>query len=164
MLLSLDRRALVTDPEPVRRSAPVIGTTILVVAALCVAGCGSGTARPKASATGAADLALRKCFRARGYAISPESAQARGTAPRRFEFVTVWNLVKPVSISFALTISKTTRAAEAAAVWVRGENAKLGRGAVLAPVVRFGKVDVLWTAEPRPQDARTVYGCLRPSA
>jgi len=45
-------------------------------------------------------------------------------------------------------------------VWTRGLNKRLGKGVVAAPVVRFGRIDVLWTAEP---NARDVGGCTAAS-
>jgi hypothetical protein len=106
-------------------------------------------------------MPLRQCFRRRGYGVTPDSASALKTAPRRFEFVTVWNLVNPDRVALAVAISRSESGAKQAAVWTRKLNAKLGKGAVKAPVVRFGKVDVLWTDEPDPPDKANIYGCVR---
>jgi hypothetical protein len=104
---------------------------------------------------------LRRCFRRRGYRVTPDSAAALKTAPRRFEFVTVWNLVNPNRLALAVTISRSTAGAKRAAVWTRKLNNKIGKGAVKAPVVQFGKIDVLWTDEPDPPDRTNIYGCVR---
>jgi hypothetical protein len=104
---------------------------------------------------------MRLCLRHHGYAISPEAASVRGSAPRRFEFQSVWNVLNPNRVALAITISRTTTGAKRAAAWTRQSNAKLGKGAVRAPVVRFGRVDVLWTADPGPADKNDVYGCVR---
>jgi hypothetical protein len=111
---------------------------------------------------------MRLCLRHHGYEVSPESASVRGTAPRRFEFVAIWQLLNADPslrrVSLALTISKSAAGAARAAAWTRRENAKLGKGVVHAPVARFGRIDVLWTAEPGRADARDIYGCVRPAS
>jgi hypothetical protein len=101
------------------------------------------------------------CLRTHGYAVSPESRAVLGTAPRRFNFVAVWNVVHPSRVAFAMTFSRDVAGAQRAAVWTRGENAKAGRGVVIAPVSRIGRIDVLWTATPTVQDKNDVYGCVR---
>jgi hypothetical protein len=89
---------------------------------------------------------MRLCLRHHGYAISPESTAVRATAPRRFEFVSVWNLLNLNRVALALTISRTAKGAER------------------APVVRIGRFDALWTADPGPADKADVYGCMRAAA
>ena len=64
-------------------------------------------------------------------------------------------------MALALTFSRDPAGAERAAAWTRRENAKIGRGSVLAPVVRIGSVDVLWTATPGLHEMNDVYGCVR---
>jgi hypothetical protein len=143
------------------------GVAACLLAAL--AGCGSSspksaetptTTTARASAASAL-TSLRLCFRRRGYGVTPISAQALETAPRRFEFVTVWDLVNPNRLALAVTISRSTAGARRAAVWTRKLNAKLGKGVVKAPVVQFGKINVLWTDKPDPPDKRNIYGCVR---
>jgi hypothetical protein len=107
---------------------------------------------------------LRLCLRHHGYAISPETPAVLRTAPRSFEFVTVWNLLNPDRIALAMTISKTPAGAMRAAVWTRKTNARIAKGAVKAPVVHFGRVNVLWTAEPDAVDKNAIYGCVRASS
>ena len=138
----------------------------VLLAGAGLAGCGSSPvhAKLKSRRSESPIAALSKCFQSRGYAVDPESLENVETAPRRFGFLEVWNLEQSEHISFALTISRSVSGAAQAVVWTRAENAKLDRGAVAAPVVRFGKVDVLWTAAPRPRDTVLVYGCLRSPA
>jgi hypothetical protein len=100
-------------------------------------------------------------LRKNGYTVTPESAADVGTAPRRFEFIAVWNLLNPSRVALALTFSRDTGGAEQATAWTRRENSKIGRGAVIAPVVRIGRIDVLWTAKPGVHDVKDVYGCVR---
>jgi len=141
--------------------------------AVALVGCGSGspesaetpTTPTTARASAASALtSLRLCFRRRGYGVTPISARALRTAPRRFEFVTVWDLVNPNRLALAVTISRSAEAARRAAVWTRKLNAKLGKGVVKAPVVQFGKINVLWTDKPDPPDEANIYGCVRQHA
>jgi hypothetical protein len=126
------------------------------------AGCGSSgkTATPPSPY-----LALRLCLRHHGYEVTPESAKVRGTAPKSFEFLSIWQLLNPDPnarrIALTLTVSKSAAGAAKAAVWLRKENARLGKGVVKAPVIQFGPIDVLWTAQPSHADARDIYGCVR---
>jgi len=144
------------------RRAAVLATTTLLLATTVVAGCGSSG---KHGGNGVAIAALRTCLRSHGYSVEQETAQDVGTAPSRFEFVTIWNLVNPNNrVALALTISRSTVGAAQAAAWTRTENKKIGKGVVKAPVVRFGRIDVLWTAEPGALDVRDIYGCVRPRA
>lgn len=96
--------------------------------------------------------------------VTPESAADVATAPRRFGFTAVWNLLNPARVALALTFSRDSGGAQEAVVWTRRENKRLGRGAVKAPVVRIGKIDALWTATPPVRDTKDVYGCIRRSA
>jgi hypothetical protein len=107
---------------------------------------------------------MRLCLRHHGYAVSPESAATRGTAPSRFEFVSVWNVLNPNRIALAITISRTPTGAARAVAWTRASNKKVGKGVVRAPVVQFGRIAVLWTADPGKADKKGVYGCVRASA
>lgn len=109
-------------------------------------------------------LPMRLCFRRHGYSVAPDGVSALRTAPADFEFVAVWNLVNPDRVSLAVTISKNADAARRAAVWTRRENAKIGKGLVVAPVAQFGRIDVLWTAKPGPRDVEGIYGCVRGGA
>jgi hypothetical protein len=131
-----------------------------------LAACGSSGKKPPA--TPSPFTALRVCLRQHGYGITPESATVRATAPRRFEFVTIWNLLNPDlnarRIALALAISRSEAGAQRGAVWTRDLNKKLGKGVVSAPVKRIGRVDVLWTAQPGSAEAKDVYGCVRSSA
>jgi hypothetical protein len=147
-----------------RRRAATIGLACLLV--VCAAGCGSsGRKATTTSGRSAAPLApLKTCLRKNGYTVAPESAAAVGTAPSRFEFTAVWNVQNPSRVSLALTFSREKSGAEQAAAWTRRENAKLGRGAVIAPVVRIGTIDVLWTTTPGVDDTKDVYGCIRRQA
>ncbi len=104
------------------------------------------------------------CLSKKGYTVTPESPADVATAPRRFEFTSVWNVLNPSRVALALTFSRNLDGAKQAATWTRRENAKLGRGAVKAPVVRIGKIDALWTAPPGVRDAKDVYGCIRKPA
>jgi hypothetical protein len=133
-----------------------------------VAGCGSSTKRAQTPTTTSAHAStvaaltpLRLCLRRRGYGVTPISASALKTAPRRFEFVTVWDLVNPNRLALAVTISRSVEGARRAAVYTRKLNAKIGKGVVKAPVVQFGKINVLWTDTPDPPDKRNIYGCVR---
>jgi hypothetical protein len=151
-------------------------TVLACLLALCAAGCGSsgqgstltsqhGASQHGASQHGASPLlSLRLCLRRHGYSISPESLADLGTAPRRFQFVAIWQVLNPSRVALALTFSRDTAGAKRAAAWTRRENAKIGRGVVLAPVVRIGKVDVLWTATPGVHNINAVYGCVRANA
>jgi len=145
-----------------RKALPVVLVCLLVVAA---AGCGSSKKQTKPPSP---YLTLRLCLRHRGYAVTPESAKVRGTAPRSFQFVEIWQLLNQDPtlrrIALTLAISKSAAGAERGADWARKENAKLGKGVVKAPVARFGRYDVLWTAEPGPGDAKDIYGCVRTAA
>ncbi len=107
---------------------------------------------------------MRSCFSRRGYRTTADSAKALATAPSRFQFVTVWNLLNPNRVALAITISRSVVGAKRAAVWTRAEDAKLGKGVVKATVTRFGKIDVLWTVEPGHADTTAIYGCVRPAA
>jgi len=107
---------------------------------------------------------VKTCLRKNGYTVASESAADVGTAPRRFEFIAVWNLQNPSRVALALTFSRDTSGAQQAAAWTRRENSKIGRGAVIAPVVRIGKIDALWTAKPGVHDVKDVYSCIRRQA
>jgi hypothetical protein len=148
-----------------RGAATIVLACLLAVSA---AGCGSSghgtttttttSARPPTPAG-----SLKACLRKRGYTVTPESPADVATAPHRFEFTGVWNLLNPSRVALALTFSRSTAGAKQAVAWTRRTNAKIGKGAVSAPVVRLGKVAALWTAEPGARDARDVYGCIRRS-
>lgn len=143
------------------------GATVGLLCLLAVGAAGCGSAGPAATTTvrhAAPYAQLKTCLRRKGYAVTPESAADLRTAPRRFEFTAVWNLLNMSRIALALTFSRDTGGAERASAWTRHENAKLGRGAVLAPVVRFGRIDVLWTATPGAHDLKDIYGCIRAQA
>lgn len=147
-----------------KRSTPVLAVSLLL-ATVALTGCGSsGNGKPKAKASVSPVTVLKRCLRAQGYTVEPESPEDVHTAPRRFAFVSVWNLVQPANFTLALTISKSTHGAAEAVVWTRAENAKIGKGVVRAPVVQFGKIDLLWTAVPNARDVREVDGCVRPGA
>ena len=136
------------------------------------AGCGSSshgsaqsTTQTTTHATQASKLAaLEYCLRQNGYVVTPDSPAALRTAPRRFEFIAVWNLSNPNRVPVAVAISRSLAGATRAAKWTRTFNVKLGRGTVKAPVVQLDKIDVLWTMEPRPPDRRNVYSCVIKSA
>jgi hypothetical protein len=141
----------------------------MCLVALCAAGCGSSrhaaatttaattTTAPKPPAYGA----LMSCLERSGYGVTPESPAELETAPGRFEFTAVWNLLNPSRIALAMTFSRNIAGAKKAVVWTRRTNARVGRKVVAAPVVRFGKIAVLWTATPGARSARDVYGCVR---
>jgi hypothetical protein len=134
---------------------------LVCLVGVAAAGCGSsGKANPPSP-----EQSLRLCLRHHGYAVTPESAHVRGTAPKRFEFTSIWQLLNQNPnlrrIALTLTISKTAAGASQAAAWLRKENAKVGKGVVKAPVIQFGRYDVLWTAEPGTGDAKDIYGCVR---
>jgi hypothetical protein len=140
---------------------------LAVLACLLAAGLvGCGSSGKKAAPSPL--TALRLCLRQHGYAITPESATVRATAPKRFEFITIWNLLNPDlnarRIALALAISRSEAGAQRAAVWTRHLNKKLGKGVVRAPVMRIGRADILWTAQPSSPEAKDVYGCVRSSA
>jgi hypothetical protein len=141
----------------------VIAVALASVFAGGLAGCGasSGKQATKQSFAQTPIGAMRVCLRKHGYAVSPESAKVRGTAPKEFEFVAVWNLLNPDRIALALTISKTEAGAKRANAWTQKTNDRIGKGVVHAPVVRFGRVNVLWTTEPDPPDESAIYGCVR---
>jgi hypothetical protein len=137
----------------------VVLACLLAVGAV---GCGSSNkaASPKPGSAKAL-LPVRLCLRHNGYAVTPESVKVRRTAPKNFEFVAIWGLLNPSRIALTVTFSKSEAGAARAQAWLRKENAKLGRGVVHAPVARFGKVDVLWTAQPSAADMKGIYGCVR---
>jgi hypothetical protein len=146
------------------RSFPAVIRNLAFVALLCLLAAGCGGSSKHAQTTTAASAgfqSLRLCFRHQGYAITPESARIRGTAPRSFQFIAVWNLLNPNRIALAVTISKNTDGAKRANAWTRKSNAKVGKGAVHAPVVRFGRINVLWTNDPGAADKNAIYGCVR---
>ncbi len=142
------------------------GATIGLVCLLAVSAAGCGSSHPATTTVrhAAPYAQLKSCLRGKGYAVTPESAADVRTAPRRFEFTAVWNLLNMSRVALALTFSRDTGGAEQASSWTRRENAKLGRGAVAAPVVRFGRIDVLWTATPGAHDLKDIYGCVRGQA
>jgi len=165
--------SLPTDAAPrrprrfaVRRRASAAVLICLLAAA--AAGCGASSPKqakaPTTTAKAVALAPIRSCLSRRNYNIQPDSLSALETAPRRFQFVTVWNLVNPNRVALALTISRTAEGAARAAAWTRRENRKIGKGVVAAPVVRFGRIDVLWTAKPDPPDVRNIYPCVRKSS
>jgi hypothetical protein len=130
------------------------------------AGCGSSSKHTTTSAVAKSPLpSLKSCFERRGYTVDVESAQVRGTAPKDFEFVAVWNLVNPTKkrIALAITVSKSREGAARAAAWLRKTNKRIAKGAVHAPVVQFDKLNVLWTTDPDPRDTHDIYGCVRQS-
>jgi hypothetical protein len=128
------------------------------------AGCGSSGKRTTTTGAAASPLgSLQRCLEKHGYNVSAEPPSVRGTAPREFEFVAVWNLLNPNRIALALTVSKTPAGASRAAVWTRKSNARIGKGAVHAPVVQFGRINVLWTTDPDARDKSGVYSCVRKS-
>jgi hypothetical protein len=141
-----------------RRLAALVLVCLLAVGA---AGCGSSGKHAQTTAAAAGRQSLRLCLRHQGYAISPESARVRGTAPPEFEFLAVWNLLNPDRVALALTFSKSADGAKRAAAWTRKANARIGKGVVHAPVVRFGRINVLWTTDPDPADRTAIYGCVR---
>jgi hypothetical protein len=134
-----------------------------LVVCLLAAGCGSSSKHAKTTTTSPMSkyASLRTCFRKQGYAITPESARVRGTAPRNFEFLAVWQLLNPDRVALAITISKSNDGAARAAAWTRNTNKKLGKGVVHAPVVQFGRVNVLWTTDPDAADKTAIYSCVR---
>jgi hypothetical protein len=133
--------------------------------ALSAGGCGSTRRVPAAAAHAPTPFErLTTCLQKSGYAVTPESVASVHTAPRRFEFTAVWNLLNPSRVALAMTFSRTTTGAKEAAAWTRATNAKVGRGLVPAPVARIGKIDVLWTATPGARSTNDVYGCIRSQA
>jgi hypothetical protein len=148
-----------------------VGRSAVVALLVCllgagVAGCGSSGKHPTTTAVARSTLpTLKSCFERRGYNVAVESAQVRGTAPKAFEFVAVWNLVNPNGkrIALAITVSRTRAGAARAAAWLRKTNKRIAKGAVNAPVVQFDKLNVLWTTDPDPRDTRDIYGCVRKS-
>jgi len=147
-------------PESMSRRAPAIA--LVAVLAVCATGCGSSRRQATTTTTSpkAQLVPVRTCLRQKGYAVTAESADDVRTAPPRFEFFAVWNILNPSRVAVALAFSRTADGAKQAAIWTRRTNAKIGKGAVAAPVVRLGTVDVLWTAAPGPKDVKDVYGCL----
>jgi hypothetical protein len=135
---------------------------LVCIFAVSGAGCGSSGPGTTTSRRGSATLGpLKTCLRSKGYTVAPESVADVRTAPRRFKFTAVWNLLNSSRVALALTFSSDPAGAEQAAVWTRHEDAKIGRGVVIAPVVRIGRIDVLWTASPGGGDVKDVYGCVR---
>jgi hypothetical protein len=143
--------------------------TIGLVCLLAVSAAGCGSSGHGATTTSSVRPAtpidlLKTCLRRDGYTLSPETSADVRTAPRRFEFTAVWNVLNPSRVALALAFSKSTGGAEQGAAWARRTNAKIGRGAVSAPVIRIGKIDVLWTSKPGALNMKDVYGCIRASA
>ena len=142
---------------------------LVCLLAAVAAGCGSSShgsaqttqATTTTHATQASKLAaLEYCLRQHGYIVTPDSPAALRTAPRRFEFIAVWNLQNPNRVPVAVAISRSLAGATRAARWTRKLNRRIGKGVVKAPVVQLDKIDVLWTMEPRPPDRRNVYSCV----
>jgi hypothetical protein len=141
-----------------RASTPLLACLLVAL----LAGCGSSSRHAQASAAAPSPLgSLQVCLRKQGYQVSAEPPSVRRTAPRSFEFVAVWNLLNPDRVALALTVSKTRAGASRAAVWTRKANEKIGKGVVHAPVVQFGRIDVLWTTDPGPRDTNDIYRCVR---
>jgi hypothetical protein len=142
---------------------------VVIAVLLCLlgagaAGCGSSGRHASTPRAAASPLGpLQRCLERHGYKVSAEPPSVRGTAPRAFEFVAVWNLLNPDRVALALTVSKTPAGASRAAVWTRKANKRIGKGVVRAPVVQFGRIDVLWTTDPGPRDTNDIYGCVRQS-
>jgi hypothetical protein len=137
---------------------------LLCLLAAGASGCGSSKKHAQTPVKTASPLgSLKTCFEKHGYKVDVEPPSVRGTAPREFEFVAVWNLLNPDRIALALTVSKTHEGATGAAAWTRKTNTKIGKGLVRAPVVQFGRVDVLWTTDPGLRDRNDIYGCVRQS-
>jgi hypothetical protein len=143
-----------------RNAVPALLACLLAGA---LAGCGSAH-KHALSPQAAALMTVRLCFRHQGYSVAPESTKVRGTAPRRFEFTAVWNLLDPDRIALAVTFSKSAAGAAQAAAYTRKLNAKLSKGSLKTPVVQFGRIDVLWTSEPGRASRHAIYGCVRPAA
>ena len=153
-------------PAVVRSLTSALLSCLLAVGA---AGCGSSgkhaqTTTTTKTTTAAKYHSLQSCLRRHGYQVSVEPPEVRRTAPRDFEFIAVWNLLNPHRIALAVTISKSADGAARAAVWTRKTNARIGKGVVHAPVARFGRINVLWTAEPDGADRNAIYGCVRGSS
>ncbi len=139
-----------------------LASAVLVcLLAIGAAGCGSSSKHAQKPPPSAGYQSLRLCLRHHGYAVTPESARVRATAPRNFEFLAVWQLLNPDRIALALTISKSEDGAKRANAWTNKSNAKIGKGVVHAPVVRFGRINVLWTNDPDAADKNAIYGCVR---
>jgi hypothetical protein len=139
----------------------VVRRLALVLSVCLLAGCGSS--KHASSPTTTALNSLRLCLHHQGYAASPESPSVRRTAPARFQFFAIWNLLNPNRVALAMTFSRTQAGAKAANVWTQKTNDKIGKGKFHAPVVRFGRINVLWTTEPDPADTKAIYGCVRSS-
>lgn len=145
-----------------RTAAPLLLACLL---AATLAGCGSSGKHTQTSAAATSPLAsLKACFEKRGYKVDVEPPSVRGTAPRAFGFVAVWNLLNPDRIALALTVSKTRSGASRAAAWTRKANERIGKGVVHAPVAQFDRINVLWTTDPDRRDKTAVYGCVRQMA
>ena len=152
-------------PSSMNWRAATIGLACLL--ALSATGCGSSA--HKATTTSAPPTTtpisrLKTCLQKNGYELTPETPADVRTAPRRFEFTAVWNVLNPSRVALALTFSRNTGGAQKAEVWTRRTNSKLAKGALSAPVVRFGKIDVLWTSKPGVKNMKDVYGCIQQSA
>jgi hypothetical protein len=148
----------------VLRSFPPVVLVCLLIGLL--AGCGSSGKPTTTAGVSRSPLpSLKSCFERRGYNVDVEPPQVRGTAPKEFEFVAVWNLVNPNKrrIALAITMSRTRAGAARAAAWLRKTNKRIAKGAVHAPVVQFDKLNVLWTTDPDPRDTHDIYGCVRQS-
>jgi hypothetical protein len=144
-----------------------VATMVLAgLLAVSAAGCGSSSA-PKVTTSAeppTPHAALMTCLQRDGYVSTPETPGDVHTAPARFEFTAVWNVLNPSRVALALTFSRNTAGAARAAVWTRRKNIALAKGALSAPVVRIGKIDVLWTSKPGARNMHDVYGCIRQSA
>ncbi len=141
---------------------------LAIASALVVGAAGCASSGKKAAAGPSARTvkfdALKSCLHDKGYKVMPEPSTVRGTAPRNFEFIGVWNLLNPNRVALALTISKSPVGARRAEVWTRKANDRIGKGVVRAPVVRFGRINVLWTTDPDKIDKDAIYGCVRASS
>ncbi len=137
---------------------------LICLLATVSAGCGSSSPKRVQRPAAATLTPTRLCLRRHGYRITPDSAAALRTAPSRFDFIAVWNLVPSNGIALALAISRSVAGATRAAVWTRREHARLYKGLVAAPVVRYGRIDALWTAKPGRRDVTVIRGCLHSSS
>ena len=143
--------------------AGALAPLLACLLAAAASGCGSSS-KPVPTSPEATLLPMRLCLRHHGYSVTPESASVMRTAPASFEFVAVWDLLNPARVAVTLTVSRSAAGAARVAVWTRRENAKIGKGVVVAPVVQLGRIDLLWTAKPGRGDTSGVDVCVRPDS
>ena len=89
--------------------------------------------------------------------------EVRGAAPQWLRVHRRLEPAEPAPGSRWRSRSRRAPTVPRAAAWSR-TNARIGKGVVALAGPRFGRINVLWTAEPEGADRNAVYGCVRDSS